>query len=180
MASGDCRKKLATLSRDISGVTTRAQVAHKECEGQVTHEFCCMTFAEMTFRPGPCEDGSLAHLVGRLEGTVEVLRREENRRGCFSGQWQLREENTDRVLAAGELRGTVGCGTHRPPATDQPCEQCDVPRHYEGVFTGQVLAPGDRLFGAPICATLAGTGPLEPDQKQHMVVEGVVIQCCPE
>lgn len=178
MAQRECRKRLLTLSREVGGETTHAQVATKECQNQVTEEFCCLTL-NATFRPGPCDDGSLERLVGRLEATVEVLRESDRRRGCFSGVWQLLAESQSRVLAAGELSGTVGCGTHRPPVTDNQCEDCHAPRHYEGTFTGQVLVRG-KLFGAEICASLAGIGPLEPGQKQHMVVEGVVIQCCPE
>jgi hypothetical protein len=183
MATGDCRKKLAILSWQVEGDAARAQVAIKECEDQKTEEFCCLTLANMSLRPGPCADGSLGHLAGRFGGTVEVLRRQDNSRGCFSGRWQLVADappsTPPAVLAAGELSGTVGCGTHRTPVTHQDCERCAVPEHYEGKLTGQVLVAGP-LFGSEICATLAGLGPLMPDHRQRIVIEGVVIQCCPE
>ena len=173
-------EKLYILSRQVDGETTRAQEASKECQTQWTEEFCCLTFANTAFRPGPCDDGSLSDLIGKLEATVEVLRLKDQRRGCFSGRWQLLKDDQGQVLAAGELCGTVGCGTHYPPVTTpQQAEDCADPRHYEGKLTGQLLTPGE-LFGAEICASLAGIGPLEPNRKQHIVVEGVVIQCCPE
>jgi hypothetical protein len=103
VSHGDCRKKLFILSREVGGETTRAQEAVKECQGQETEEFCCLTLANTTFRLGPCDDGSLPRLAGKLEGTMEVLRIKDQLRGCFSGRWQLLADDDSQVLAAGEL-----------------------------------------------------------------------------
>jgi hypothetical protein len=179
MSAGECRKKLTIFSKNAEGSTDAAQLGHMDCQGQVSETFCCLAL-EMGLSPGPCEDPSAAvtqQLKGRLHATLEVIRDRKNLRGCFTGNWQLLDGNT--VLAAGELSGTVGAGTHRSPAVPHDCEPCSVPDHYEGKLTGQVLLPGEFL-GAEICATLAGTGPLEPSTRQLMAIEGVLISCCPD
>jgi hypothetical protein len=179
MSTGECRKKLTIFSKNAEGRTGAAQVSHMECQGQASERFCCLVL-EMKLAAGPCEDPNskiTSQLNGELHGTVEVIRDHRNARGCFAGNWQLIQGQT--VLAAGEVSGTVGAGTHRVPGVPHDCERCSVPDHYEGRMTGQVLIPGEFL-GAEICATLAGTGPLAPTHPQRMAIEGVLVSCCPD
>jgi len=114
-------------------------------------------------------------LNGYVIGSVDIVRRRDDLRGFFSGRWQLLS-SSGAVLAAGEMDGTVGCGTHRPPGT-APCEECHDPLHYEGRLTGTVLVQGP-LQRAQICATLAGAGSLQPNAPQRMSIEGIVISRC--
>ena len=80
------------------------------------------------------------------------------------------------ALAQGDLSGMVGCGSHRAPGT-APFEDCHEPEHYEGKIAGHVVLQGP-YSGADICATLAGTGPLQPNTPQLMSIEGVMFSRC--
>lgn len=57
-----------------------------------------------------------------------------------------------------------------------PLEHWSEPKHFEGKMTGRVLVGA--YPAAEICATLAGTGPLQPATPQRISVEGVVISAC--
>jgi hypothetical protein len=167
-------KKLVGLSKDAFGAAGQGQVAVKVCHNQVTEEINGLT---VTFKllPGPCdEECSKTDLNGILVCTVNVLRRKPDLRGCFSGRWYLTLPNGG-ILAFGTLDGTVGCGTHRGPGT-APCEECHEPKHFEGRLEGRVLR--GKCEGATLCATLAGTGPLQPSTAQQMTIEGIVITNC--
>ncbi len=73
------------------------------------------------------------------------------------------------------MDGTVGSGTHRLIGT-APLEECHEPKHFEGKLNGFVRV--GQYQGAEICATLAGTGPLQPATPLLMSIEGVVIIQC--
>jgi hypothetical protein len=121
MSAGECRKKLTIFSKNAEGQTGTGQTGQMICQDQVSDTFCCLTL-DMGISPGPCEDPSSAitrQLNGTLHAIVEVIRDQKNRRGCFSGNWQL--SGRSGVVAAGELSGTVGAGTHRSPAVPQVC-----------------------------------------------------------
>jgi hypothetical protein len=166
---------ITAFSKDAIGETPQARIDFKVCHNQITEEISGLSF-RLTITPGPCDESfSRALLNGTLVCTVDIVRRRDDLRGCFSGKWQLLS-SSGALLAAGEMDGTVGCGTHRPPGT-APCEECHDPMHYEGRLTGTVLLQGAYQQGQ-ICATLAGTGPLQPSTVQRMSIEGIVISRC--
>jgi hypothetical protein len=170
----NCNRKLTAFSKDAVGRTNDVKPT-ETCKYPPTDEICFLLF-EMRFTPGLCDEGfSQQQLNGILHGNVTVIRLRDGLRGCFAGQWRLLDGH-GAVLAAGELSGTVGAGTHRPPGAD-PCEHCSIPPHYEGRLTGQVMVRGE-FEGAEVCATLAGTGPLEGATDQRMSIEGVLISPC--
>jgi hypothetical protein len=167
-------KKLTAFSKDARGETAQAQVLTTQCSGQLVEEISNLP-VKVLLRPGPCDEGfSKDVLNGTLLCSVNITRRKIDLRGCFSGRWTLLSAS-GAALAQGAMNGTVGCGTHRSPGTP-PCEECHEPKHYEGFMTGQVLIGPYK--GAEICATLAGTGPLQPSTPQQMSIEGVVISNC--
>jgi hypothetical protein len=166
---------ITAFSKDAIGETPQARIDFKICHNQITEEITGLSF-RLKLTPGPCDESfSRAVLNGLLVGTVDIVRRHDDLRGCFTGKWQLLS-SSGAVLAAGEMDGTVGCGSHRPPGT-APCEECHDPMHYEGRLTGTVLLQGAYQQGQ-ICATLAGTGPLQPNTVQRMSIEGIVISRC--
>jgi hypothetical protein len=61
-------------------------------------------------------------------------------------------------VASGQLEGTIGCGTHRPPNLGR-CEECRERLHFEGTLTGKYTRGPlfDRSNGnAQIQASYAG------------------------
>lgn len=166
---------ITAFSKDAIGETPQAPINFKICHNQITEEISGLSF-RLNLTPGPCDESfSRAVLNGTLVCTVDIVRRQADLRGCFSGKWQILS-SSGAVLAAGEMDGTVGCGTHRSPGAT-PCEECHDPMHYEGKLSGTVLLQG-AYQQAQICATLAGTGPLQPNAPQRMSIEGVVISRC--
>jgi hypothetical protein len=170
----NCNRKLTAFSKDVVGRTNDVRPT-ETCKNPPTDEICFL-LVEARLEPGPCDDGfSKQQLNGILHANVTVIRLRDGLRGCFEGQWRLLDDQ-GAVLAAGELSGTVGAGTHRPPGAD-PCEHCSIPPHYEALLTGQVMVRGE-FEGAELCATLAGTGPLEGGREQRMSIEGVLVSPC--
>lgn len=168
-------KQLIALSKNARGEAGPAQVVVKVCHGQLTDEINSLFVKFALVSHPPCDEGfSKDVLNGTLECFLTVIRRRNDLRGCFSGRWRLLSASGS-VLAAGDMEGTVGSGTHRNPGT-APCEECKDPRHYEGRMNGQVMQ--GHFQGAQICATLAGTGPLQPALPQQMSIEGVIIAAC--
>jgi hypothetical protein len=167
-------KNLVAFSKNAVGQSAQAQVVTKICHNLVTQEMTNL-YVKYQITSGPCDEAcSRDELNGTLVCYLNITRRMTDLRGCFSGQWQLLAPS-GAVLAAGGMEGTLGCGTHRPPGGG-PCEECKEPRHYEGKMTGKVLL--GKCQGAEICATLAGTGPLQPQTPQLMSIEGVAIDAC--
>lgn len=166
---------ITALSKDAVGETPQAPISFRICQNQITEEIPALSF-RLVLTPGPCDEGfSRASLNGLLVCSVAIVRRQTDLRGCFSGKWQLLS-SSGAVLAAGQMDGTVGCGTHRTPGA-AACEECHDPMHYEGKLSGTILLQG-AYQQAQICATLAGTGPLQPNAPQRVSIEGVVISRC--
>ncbi len=167
--------QITAFSKDAVGETPQAPISYKICHNQITDEITGLTF-RLKLTPGPCDETySRALLNGSLVCSVDVIRRHADLRGCFSGKWQILSLS-GAVLAQGQMDGTVGSGSHRPPGT-APCEECHDPMHYEGRLVGTVLMQGPLQQGQ-ICATLAGTGPLQGSMPQRMSIEGVIISRC--
>jgi hypothetical protein len=167
-------KKVTAFSKYAIGAADQGQVVTKICSGQLTEEISNL-YVKFQVAPWQCDEGfSKSTLNGTLQCWVNIIRRKADLRGCFSGRWRLLS-STGAVLADGTMEGTVGCGSHRPPGTPG-FENCSEPKHFEGKMTGRVLVGAYQ--GAEICATLAGTGPLQPATPQMMSVEGVVISAC--
>ena len=168
--------RVTAFSKDAVGQTAQAQVITRACQGQISEQINHLAF-RMKISPGPCDEGfSREVLNGYLIGTVDIVRRKSDLRGCFAGTWQIISPSGV-LLAQGDLSGTVGCGSHRAPGT-APLEDCHEPKHFEGKFAGHVVLQGP-YNGADICATLAGTGPLQPNTTQLMSIEGVMFSRCP-
>jgi hypothetical protein len=166
---------ITAFSKDAVGETPQAKVDFKVCHNQITEEITGLTF-RLQLTSGPCDEPYSSKLLnGLLVCTVDVVRRHSDLRGCFNGRWQILSLG-GAVLAQGQMDGTVGAGSHRPPGT-APCEECHDPLHYEGRLVGTVQAQGP-LQGGQICATLAGTGPLQQNMPQRMSIEGIVISRC--
>jgi hypothetical protein len=169
--------RITAFSKDAVGETSQAQVIVRTCQNEISEQINHLAF-RMKISPGPCDEGfSREVLNGYLIGSVDIVRRKSDLRGCFAGTWQI-ISFSNVLLAQGDLSGTVGCGTHRAPGT-APFEDCHEPRHYEGKFAGHVVMQGP-YYGADICATLAGTGPLQPNTQQLMSIEGAMFSRCPQ
>jgi hypothetical protein len=166
-----CGRKLTALSKSARGRADQGEIT-TICSNPATEQICNLRI-KFDLQAGKCDEAR--SLTGTLFADVTVVRRRSDARGCFTGQWQLIGQR-GAVIAAGDLSGTVGAGTHRQPATSD-CEPCSVPRHYEGKLTGQVLG-ADQNEHAEICATIAGNGPLQPRTDQQIAIEGVVITPC--
>jgi hypothetical protein len=168
-------KKLTAFSKYAIGAADHAPIVTKVCGGQVTEEISNL-YVKFQVAPWQCDEGfSKDRLNGTMQCWVNIIRRKADLRGCFSGRWRLLS-STGLAIAEGTMEGTVGCGSHRPPGTPG-LENCSEPKHFEGKMTGRVLLTG-AYQGAEICATLAGTGPLQPATPQQMSLEGVVISAC--
>lgn len=110
--------------------------------------------------PAKCGEDSTCDEAKRLNGTLTAhlnFRLRENKpcpyRGWYEGPFELTDPDTGVVFATGDIRGTVGVGTHQKPcvgaACDSVCETCyDVARDpetglwrlaSEGTYTGTVI-----------------------------------------
>ena len=108
---------------------------------------------------------SKAVLNGYLVAYNNVLRRRSDRRGCWDGRWRLLAANGT-LLAAGDWSGTVGVNSNRLPGAAS-LASCADPYRYEGKLDGKVYVSGP-YAGAQICATLTGTGPMQPNTPQKI------------
>jgi hypothetical protein len=175
------RRQITAFSKIGVGRTGGARII-PTCSSPPTEEIVELPF-KVPIRPSrPCDENpSQQRLNGTLTGTLTVLRRRDTLRGWFTGNWSLISD-AGRTLAKGEMSGTVGVGTHRPPATASTCERCTARTHFEGQLTGR-LAEATEIREGEIRATLAGQGPLQPDLpdgRLRLVLEGVVISRCSE
>jgi hypothetical protein len=175
------RRQITAFSKIGIGKTGSARTI-VTCASPPTEAIIDLPFKVTIRTSRPCDENpSRQRLNGTLTGTVTILRRQDTRRGWFSGKWSLISD-AGRTLAEGEMSGTVGVGTHRPPATPQTCEACAARSHFEGQITGKLLEVAG-IGEGEIRATLAGRGPLQPgvpSPKLRMVLEGVVISRCRE
>jgi hypothetical protein len=175
------RRQITAFSKTGVGKTGSAHII-PTCTSPPNEEIIDLPF-KVPIRPSrPCDENpSQQRLNGTLTGTLTILRRRDTFRGWFTGKWSLISD-AGRTLAQGEMSGTVGVGTHRPPATAQTCERCAARTHFEGQLTGKLLEVTEIREGE-IRATLAGQGPLQPDvpsPRLRMVIEGIVISRCRE
>src|SRR5438876_3826575 len=81
--------RITAFSKDAVGETSQAQVITRTCQNQISEQINHLSF-RMKLSPGPCDEGfSREVLNGYLIGSVDIIRRKSDLRGCFAGTWQI-------------------------------------------------------------------------------------------